>query len=387
MKRCLNKTLFACLALFLAAFSACKGSVNLGPSIVGVEDEEGNNSTLKHGNDYFINGNGFGVKDPVRPSIWDDFEDGIDTQSDINGWNDFWDGDLPPAYTSLNSRGHHSLNVLTQFWGEGTPGKTDMQQGARIGWPEDIDFTNGYLSFWLRSEVQLHGGALAVPRSVKLLAWFGNIVVEYGTPLGPPKLRSVCTERIVCEEGVDASMKSFGYADENFSGIDPSENAWKYDEKHHRYQSYHEFHGMNVPTSFWEISIDNALWGSIEGVFADSTTFEPLDQYEWVRRFFISYYKGYEGEGCGVGTSEYQIYLDEVYADTTQARIELCDTSSWSNRSDSHCEIQIPNTTWNDTQVKFTANLGSFEANQDVHLFVIDETGTASEGFLSKTGE
>jgi hypothetical protein len=82
------------------------------------------------------------------------------------------------------------------------------------------------------------------------------------------------------------------------------------------------------------------------------------------------------------GTQE--IYVDDVYLDNTQARVELCDSSLWTARS--HCEIQIPSA-WSTTEITATLNQGSFADGQNVYLYVVDADGSVnSNGYLTHFG-
>ena len=77
------------------------------------------------------------------------------------------------------------------------------------------------------------------------------------------------------------------------------------------------------------------------------------------------------------GTANLKIYMDDVYVDTTQARVELCDSSTWSART--HCEIQ-PATAWSDTGATITLNQGSFTNGTTAYLYVVDSAGNTSNG-------
>jgi len=66
------------------------------------------------------------------------------------------------------------------------------------------------------------------------------------------------------------------------------------------------------------------------------------------------------------------VYFDSIYVDNTMARVELCDTSSWSNRT--HCEIQAP-TSWSDSSIDVTFNKGSFPDGKNVYFYVVDKKG------------
>lgn len=337
------------------------------------------NDTLIDGQSYVISGSSFGIKSSVAPEVWDDFENGSAGQTDIIGWDEWTDGDRLPRYSDQAPRGDKNLSVLKEFWSEGTPGRTGNQEGVRISKP-DADYSNGYLSFWMRSEQALHTGPEDSGRSMKFLGWFGNVLQPDWTPLGPAKLRSTSVDRVGCDVQNYSSLASHDYDGVTETVRDyPSTGAWKYDDQYHRYESYHEFHGMDDATSFWNTKIDNEDWGSIEGAFTRAETFDGDTQHPFVRRFFISYYKGLDGGCSGSGISEYNIYLDEIYADTTQARIELCNNSN--KELATHCEMQIPHTTWDGGSIEFEANLGDF-AQSNAYLFVIDEEGVVSNGYL-----
>jgi hypothetical protein len=76
----------------------------------------------------------------------------------------------------------------------------------------------------------------------------------------------------------------------------------------------------------------------------------------------------------------YQIYIDDMYIDTSRARVELCDSATWSARQ--HCEIQ-PATAWSNTSISFSLNAGSFSRSASAYLYVVNSAGTAnSNGFL-----
>jgi hypothetical protein len=87
-------------------------------------------------------------------------------------------------------------------------------------------------------------------------------------------------------------------------------------------------------------------------------------------------------------TADFDAWGDDFYADTTQARIEICNVA-WSQRANSgaHCEIQIPESGWDDTtgtNIQFIVNQGSFtqaDSDNGLYLFVIDEFGDESNAY------
>ncbi len=77
-----------------------------------------------------------------------------------------------------------------------------------------------------------------------------------------------------------------------------------------------------------------------------------------------------EGEGA--------YNYDDVYFSYTQSRVEICDTLTWDDTTQKHCEIQIP-TSWSPTSITFTFNQGSFNTGDAAYLFVVDENGAVNE--------
>lgn len=85
----------------------------------------------------------------------------------------------------------------------------------------------------------------------------------------------------------------------------------------------------------------------------------------------------------GAGYESYPLtdvsfFVDDVYIDNTQARVEICDTSTHSTAT--NCEIQIP-TAWADGSVTADINSGAFAPGATVYVFVIDKDNVPSAGY------
>jgi len=76
----------------------------------------------------------------------------------------------------------------------------------------------------------------------------------------------------------------------------------------------------------------------------------------------------------------YELYLDDIYIDNTLARVELGNNSSFD--ACTHREMQIPSA-WDDqgNVVQVTVNTGAFTDGESAWMFVVDENGSASNGF------
>lgn len=76
---------------------------------------------------------------------------------------------------------------------------------------------------------------------------------------------------------------------------------------------------------------------------------------------------------------------DDIFLDFTQARVEICNGSTWANRG--ICEIQIPKS-WNDTGLSFSMNQGAMVGASNKYLYVVNSTGGVnSSGYLVTIGE
>ena len=88
----------------------------------------------------------------------------------------------------------------------------------------------------------------------------------------------------------------------------------------------------------------------------------------------------YEMCGNDPGT----IDIDDVYIDTTPARVELCDTPTWAARNE--CEAGLPSL-WNEERINLTLRGGSFSSGTR-YLYVIDASGAVNTvGFPISFGE
>jgi hypothetical protein len=90
--------------------------------------------------------------------------------------------------------------------------------------------------------------------------------------------------------------------------------------------------------------------------------------------------------GCFIRQNQpVQIYMDDVYIDITQARVEIGNASTWA--ACTHKEIQPP-TAWSASSVTVTVNRGSFGDTDAAYLYVVDSTGAVnSSGYAITFGD
>lgn len=78
---------------------------------------------------------------------------------------------------------------------------------------------------------------------------------------------------------------------------------------------------------------------------------------------------GEDGPDSSVGWG-----YDDVYADFSPARVEICDTNTWAARAE--CEVQEP-TAWADGEVTARARLGAFTSGETVYVYVLTDANVA----------
>ena len=112
---------------------------------------------------------------------------------------------------------------------------------------------------------------------------------------------------------------------------------------------------------------------------------------QWTLNWTIAGLDSYFGANIGAGkdsggTTDSNYYgFDDIFIDFTQARVELCNSSSWSGRS--QCEIQIP-VTWTSSSIGIQVNQGAFPAGGTAYLYVVDQSGAVnSTGFPITIGQ
>jgi hypothetical protein len=66
---------------------------------------------------------------------------------------------------------------------------------------------------------------------------------------------------------------------------------------------------------------------------------------------------------------------DNIYADNSWMRVEICESSDYSTAN--HCEVQ-PASAWGDSEITVNFNQGAFEVDDSAYLFVIDADGSPS---------
>lgn len=336
---CIKKiTLLAAVAAMLpnTAFAA--------PSITSTSS-----ANLSHSQTITVNGSGFGVKSPVAPQMWDPV-DGMYTNI-VNG------AVVPigSSYVWPNSSGSSPpLGDTPRF-------KTSNPRGKYTAKYTNTGTTGGDG----RSSVGGKDFSLACAGGKMYVTWW--IWTNSSAP-----------------QGTGESSKFNRFTNNGNDSNLPSQILWKAN----NLQAYdttlgyviNSWPGWTGNTSAWnrlEEVVDNTttpkpnVKGSVNGTLALNATASislPVDI-------------------CGISSIGYDASNDsgtpifdygEIYVDNTLARVEICNATT--KAASNHCEIQIPQTIWVDGQLQITVNQGSFASGATAYLYVIDNTGTVSNG-------
>lgn len=79
------------------------------------------------------------------------------------------------------------------------------------------------------------------------------------------------------------------------------------------------------------------------------------------------------------------VYIDNVYADSFLARVEIGNAPTYGGVGSTNLEIQPP-LTWSDTQITITVNQGTLVALSTAYIYVTTSAGVTSDGYAITMG-
>ncbi len=304
---------------------------------------------VAHGQSISLSGTGFGTKSPVAPLLWDSVDGkysgitngGIVPLGGTNPWAEA-SLEVPVHFKTTNPRGKwtaHYTNTGTSN-GEGKAGLggnnypgTTLLYASWWMWLDKTACTPSYSNKYTRFTDDGGWGS-----NVQTFIWAPSQTILFGVDVGD-----------VGGEWIDTCGKT----------------GWQ------RMESVIDNNTTPHPKVY--LSVDNTAWG---------TQPQPISS---------SLSKNITGIGCigfdGSNTPTAQqptIDWGEVYVDNTRARVEICNNSVKANAT--HCEPQIPHTTWNSTAIQVTVNQGSFADSSSAYIIVSDSAGAWGTGTLITFG-
>lgn len=295
---------------------------------------------IKHGGTITIHGTGFGEKSPAAPLIWDDFESGTEGEM-LQGWLLDASSGRSPTYAADLRYGQGTLSGMSDM--------TDSQYLSAAY--QNLNADEFYVSVRI-NEQHLSGPKsrnIKYPRvtSTERDARSGDTLAGY-TRLG--------------ETGIFyTGNNNDGDLDSVWTSIPTG--TWM------RYELYSRLGDKGVANGargFWingqEIANDPAwaTYGSQAG-----------REYE---TFSLPFYVAHDEGG------DYRIYYDNVYVDSTRARVEICESPTWSvdTEDEERCAVQLP-TAWSNSAVTVTLQQGEFPTGTQLYLYVVDSNGAVNE--------
>jgi len=307
--------------------------------------------TISNGSSITISGSGFGTKTTPAPWVWDNFEDG--TNANLVGtspkgiWQEYYSvGTTYPKYSTTaayaGSLGAKKTTAQAEeFVSYGASGlnSDEMYYSIMFKWTEDVINDSGAEPVMKLTRLNTQGDFYSPQPSIytTLRTGTGN-----GWTYG------------------DARNGTGDLYNEPFL-LYVTLNTW------HRIEVYWKLSTAGVANGKVEFYIDNVekedgLW---DNVITRATGYANQKSDNFLLPMMQS---------LG-STNIYSFYADDVYVDRTRARVEVCNTATWSART--RCEIQIPSA-WSDTAITFTGNQGTSSNFSNSYLYVIDKNGNVN---------
>ena len=350
-------------ALFLFAAS---------PVVFAEPNITGTTGNFDEGQRITISGTGFGNKSRPGPLVWDDFEDGSDGTL-IAGrapavenlarawtWDDYTAQTHRPRYGNGRVRPNSSLSSEHDFIG-GT-----YNNSLEIDFPVQNTGDEVYFSFYYYYDKISNNWS----RNHKPWIVYGNTGYYpaaydgWGNPSDGDG-----TFRNSVQDSGDTGQTLWSSPE-----LNQVEGEWI------RIEGFLRVSGPNQNNGAWN------LWVHRPDAPSPNIRLEQFDDsYKtrsgnnfWQQWHFGSYHDN------GPTNAEARIYIDDLYFDDTQARIELCDRPTWV--SCTQREHQIP-VNWSANSVEFEMNAGAFATAEDVYLYVVDAQGSVNpQGFPVRVG-
>ena len=129
--------------------------------------------------------------------------------------------------------------------------------------------------------------------------------------------------------------------------------------------SYFYVNGMLItkPADYYYVEQDACC----DSAPCDADDYGCPRSWEWFR--WLQYIRNEQSDD----TVTWDIYLDDMYASYTWARVELSDYSTWDETAYHHKELQPP-TVWSTTSITTIFNQGTLQKGDTVYVYVINES-------------
>ena len=356
--RMMTVTIFFCLVLSVSVAGAATLSTASG--------------TFANGQQVIITGSGFGTV-PANVSFIDAESGAVGSTFSETGWTYSsasaggagpWSS---PVYS--NARALNGSKSILCSYPSGTYGCT-----FDIGY--SLPITKAYVSFWVYGDYKAFSSTSDYHFQWKMFRVNPTINVS-DTPATVmiaqwPKSDGTCYQAYHVNY-VDTTYKiNIPEGDEFWRKCFPR-NEWIRMEIFLQESDLGTANGTEI-IKYYSTSANN--WTTWSNYNKNITTRATADRWKYVH---FGQYIGNESIGKSADT-----YWDNVYVQQgTFARVELCDSSSWS--SCQKRQVQKP-VSWSASSIAISANSGPFATGDTAYLFFIDDAGNASNALTVKIG-
>lgn len=341
------------VCLWIAALLVARSAIGA-PTVQQVSGAMDHNSTVT------ITGSGFGSKSTAAPVVWDN----ATGKSILDKWSGAWPKELPGFNTDYYSpmRGIDPPHAHDKRYIAGAhAANTGAYSGYAVNVFKNVTFTNCpcyvYASWYQRADDQWHFGE---DNNFKTFDYsIGGEPYGQGawyTAYGPPHPGTTTDNGAQWVLETDTPLKN-----PDMHG----HNAWW-------------GHAVNPMAGKWsKVEIAIKVTDQSNGYINVWENGQQVVNYAGL----TDNYKGtlrtisVGGYARMQGYSTNWRYFDDIYIDTTLARIVLADKPVLSKAK--VIENQIP-ITWSDGSITATVNLGAFTQGQTAYVFVVDANGTPS---------
>lgn len=317
---------------------------------------------ITDGSTVTLSGTGFGTKTQAAPIQWDNFEAGtvgavIQTPTIGTTWGNPED----VRYTSSVTRTGSARSSLHDFTTAGVYNQALIKDGGTWG--------SLFISFWYRTD-------------------YGSLTAYNGFPS-----RNYKIFRVEGDNGTKTGDQGIGVPIVSYEkrGVGTAPGALEIALRAQYSPTLQEgtFYGSSIAWAHQQWNKVEMYLNVVDGqkdikVYENGVDVSPSKSSSGWTNCFSPYMGGDNSRFNEIHLGEYfsrdngasaNLYMDDVYIDTSLQRVELCSGSSWANRG--ACEIQ-PATSWSETSVAVTLNTGAFTTGTTAYLYVTDGAGDSS---------
>lgn len=304
---------------------------------------------LSHGNQLEIRGSGFGTKVQAPPLVWDDVEQGK--------FHDDWGNSGSIKVSAVSRHMNSSYCGTCNFQGK----FGDRRKGCFAA-NDDILSESWFCQYWFKLDENWEWGTAVYGI---LGANLANVKIFRMRNPG-----SIDENFVISTHGYSGDRVRYNaeYVGGHRSGYFTNVNNWTKGVWH-----CFQFEYMDSSVGGNDGAI--RVWLDGEQVLNDTGIMTREDFSELKRPCILGFYNSWGDRS----TNQNDFFIDDAYIDNTWARVEIGDNASYN--ACIHREIQVP-LAWSSESIAVSFNAGSFDTNESLYLFVVNDRGMVSEGFI-----